>query len=110
MKMIVTITLGFFVVFSASGADPKTNWMNNCMQCHGPDGSANTSMGKALNAKDLTNAGIQSSFTDAQAAAAIKDGVTKDGITRMIAFGGKLSDEEINALVAYVRTLKKQSP
>jgi hypothetical protein len=54
MKMIVTITLGFFVVFSAS-----------------------TSMGKALNAKDLTNAGIQSLFTDAQAAAAIKDGVTK---------------------------------
>jgi hypothetical protein len=48
-----------------------------------------------------------SSFTDAEAAAAIKDGVTKDGMTRMIAFGGKLTDEEIKALVAYVRTLKK---
>jgi mono/diheme cytochrome c family protein len=111
---IITIVLSLFSLlllpFSASGADPKSNWMNNCMQCHGPDGSANTSMGKALNAKDLTNAGIQSSFTDAEAAAAIKDGVTKEGMTRMIAFGGKLSDEEIKALVAYVRTLKKQSP
>ena len=107
MKIIGAIMLSCFALFTARGADPKTNWMNNCMQCHGPDGSANTSMGKALNAKDLTNATIQSSFTDAEAAAAIKDGVTKDGMTRMLAFSGKLSDDEIKALVAYVRTLKK---
>src|SRR4051812_33485707 len=102
MKIIITIVLSCFALVFADGADPKTNWMNNCLQCHGPDGSANTSMGKALNAKDLTNAQIQSSFTDAEAAAAIKDGVTKDGMTRMIAFGGKLSDDEIKDLVAYI--------
>ena len=107
MKIIIITIMSFFMLFSAQGADPKTSWANNCMQCHGPDGSANTGMGKALNAKDLTNAQIQSSFTDAEAAAAIKDGVTKDGITKMLAFGGKLSDDEIKALVAYVRTLKK---
>jgi cytochrome c6 len=110
MKINAAIIASCFALFSAHGADPKTNWSNNCVQCHGPDGSANTGMGKALNAKNLTDAQIQSSFTDAQAAAAIKDGVTKDGTTRMIAFGGKLSDEEIKALVAYVRTLKKQTP
>src|SRR5256885_1326530 len=107
MKIIIIMAMSSLVLFSAHGADPKTNWSNNCVQCHGPDGSANTAMGKALNAKDLTNAGIQSSFTDAEAAAAIKDGVTKDGVTRMIAFGGKLTEDEIKALVAYVRTLKK---
>jgi|SRR5713226_5020496 mono/diheme cytochrome c family protein len=104
MKRAITIILSFCLLslLAAQGADPKTNWANNCMQCHGPDGSANTSMGKALNAKDLTNAQIQSSLTDAEAAAAIKDGMTK-----MIAFGGRLSDDEIKSLVAYVRTLKK---
>ena len=107
MKIIAAIILSCFAFLSGYGADPKTNWMNNCVQCHGPDGSASTSMGKSLNAKNLTNAGIQSSFTDAQAMTAIKDGVTKDGTTRMIAFGGKLTDDEIKALVAYVRTLKK---
>ena len=101
MRIIVAFIL-YFVSLFAQGADPKTNWANNCMQCHGPDGSAKTSMGKALNAKDLTDAAIQSSFTDAEAAAAIKD-----GMTRMIAFGSRLSDDEIKALVAYVRTLKK---
>src|SRR5438132_14380096 len=107
MKIFIINIMIFYMLVSAQGADQKQNWANNCMQCHGPDGSANTSMGKALNAKDLTNAQIQSSFTDAEAAAAIKDGVTKDGMTKMIAFGGKLSDDEIKALVAYVRTLKK---
>jgi len=109
MKRAITMILSycFLSLLAAHGADPKTNWMNNCVQCHGTDGSAKTSMGKALNAKDLTSSQIQSSFTDAQAAAAIKDGVNKDGMTKMIAFGGRLTDDEIKALVAYVRTLKK---
>jgi mono/diheme cytochrome c family protein len=107
VKIIAAIMLSCFAIVSAHAVDPKTNWSNNCMQCHGPDGSASTAMGKALNAKDLTNAAIQSSFTDAEAAAAIKGGVTKDGMIRMIPFGGKLTEDEIKALVTYVRTLKK---
>jgi cytochrome c6 len=109
MKMTLPIILSFLLLWllAARAEDPKTNWTNNCIQCHGLDGSANTSMGKALNAKDLTSAQIQSSFTDVEAAAVIKDGVTRDGTTKMLAFGGKLTDEEIKALVAYVRTLKK---
>jgi len=59
-----------------------------------------------LNAMDLTNPKKQSSFTDAQAVAAIKNGIKQNGKTTMKAFGGKLSDEEIKALVAYVRKLK----
>ena len=49
----------------------------------------------------------QASFTDAEAATAIKDGIKEGGKTKMTAFGSKLSDDEIKALVAYVRTLKK---
>ena len=63
-------------------------------------------MGKMLNAMDLTDPGKQSSFTNAQAATAIKDGIKQNGKTTMKAFSGKLSDAEIKALVAYVRSLK----
>jgi mono/diheme cytochrome c family protein len=91
----------------ARAADAKTNWANNCAQCHGPDGKANTKMGKMLSAKDLTDPKVQSSFTDDKAAEVIKDGVKQNGKTTMKAFGGKLTDDEIKALVAYVRTLKK---
>src|SRR5215471_20989325 len=88
-------------------ADAKTNWANNCAQCHGASGKGDTKMGKMLNAMDLTDPKKQSSFTDAKAAAAIKDGIKQNGKTTMKAFGGKLTDDEIKALVAYVRSLKK---
>jgi mono/diheme cytochrome c family protein len=105
----VIIMLCFFSLLPlpARGTDPKTNWMDNCVQCHGPDGSANTMMGKAVNAKDLTNAQVQASFTDTQIATVIKDGAKQKSAT-MPAFGGKLTDDEIKALVAYVRKLKQQ--
>ncbi len=105
--IVLTITLLIAVPFASRAADPKTNWANNCAQCHGASGKGDTKMGKMLNAMDLTDAKKQASFTDAQAATAIKDGIKQNGKTTMKAFGGKLSDDEIKALVAYVRTLKK---
>ena len=59
------------------------------------------------NAKDLTDAKVQAAFSDAKATASIKNGVKENGKTTMTAFAGKLTDDEIKALVAYVRTLKK---
>jgi mono/diheme cytochrome c family protein len=106
--ILITVAISLATcAFSARAADPKANWANNCAQCHGPDGRANTKMGKQVSAKDLTDPKVQASFTDAKATEVIKDGVKQNGKTTMKAFGGKLTDEEIKALVAYVRTLKK---
>jgi cytochrome c6 len=104
---VLIVTLLVAAPLAVRAADAKTNWANNCVQCHGAAGKGDTKMGKMLNAADLTDAKKQASFTDAQAAAAIKDGIKQNGKTAMKAFGGKLSDDEIKALVAYVRTLKK---
>jgi mono/diheme cytochrome c family protein len=109
MKAIVSLIVSLLAASTMLlyAADPKALWDANCAQCHGPTGHADTKMGKMLNAKDLTDPKSQASFTDAQAAAAIKDGIKQNGKTTMKAFGGKLSDSDIKALVAYVRTLKK---
>jgi cytochrome c6 len=109
MKTPIILTIALFTAAPLSGraADAKTSWANNCAQCHGASGKGDTKMGKMLNAMDLTDAKKQASFTDAQATAAIKDGIKQNRKTTMKAFGGKLSDDEIKALVAYVRTLKK---
>jgi mono/diheme cytochrome c family protein len=109
MKNIAVLTICILTAapLSVRAADAKTNWANNCAQCHGASGKGDTKMGKMLNAMDLTDPKKQASFTDAKAATAIKDGVKQNGKTTMKAFGGKLSDDEIKALVAYVRTLKK---
>jgi mono/diheme cytochrome c family protein len=104
---IVAVSFVFTLVLSARGADVKAVWENNCAQCHGKDGRADTKMGQKLSAKDLTDPKVQANFSDAKATQSIKEGVKENGKTTMKAFGGKLSEEEIKALVAYVRTLKK---
>ncbi|HSV63440.1 MAG TPA: cytochrome c [Chthoniobacterales bacterium] len=109
MKVIVSLIISLFAASAVSlhAADAKANWDANCAQCHGKSGNADTKMGKTLNAKDLTDPKVQSEFTDAKATESIKNGVKENGKTTMKAFGDKLSAEEIKALVAYVRTLKK---
>lgn len=109
MKTIVTVAISLLIASAMSlrAADAKANWDANCAQCHGKDGRADTKMGKTLAAKDLTDPKVQAEFTDAKATQSIKEGVKQNGKTTMKAFGGKLTDDEIKALVAYVRTLKK---
>lgn len=91
---------------SLAAADVAANWENHCTSCHGPDGKGETKMGKKLKIKDLTDAAYQATFTDADAVKAVKEGVKNEtGKTTMKAIEG-LADDEINALVAHVRTLK----
>jgi mono/diheme cytochrome c family protein len=109
MKVIVSLVISLFAASAVSlqAADAKANWDANCAQCHGKSGNADTKMGKTLNAKNLTDPKVQAAFSDAKATQSIKEGVKENGKTTMKAFAGKLTDDEIKALVAYVRTLKK---
>ena len=92
---------------TALAADVAANWENNCASCHGADGRGDTKMGKKLKIKDLTDATVQASFKDEDAVKAVKTGIKDaNGKERMKPVEG-LTDEEITALVAHVRTLKK---
>ena len=56
----------------------------------------------------MTRADYQKTFTDEQAIKQIKEGYKdSSGKERMKAFADKLSDDEVKALVAYVRSLSK---
>jgi cytochrome c553 len=90
-----------------SAADAKDNWTKNCAKCHGAEGKGDTAMGKKSGAKDYTDAKVQAEFTDEQAFKAIKEGVKVEDKKKMDPYGEKLSDDEIKALVAYIRAFKK---
>ena len=90
----------------SSAADVKENWGKACSNCHGMDGKGQTKLGKKAGAKDFTDVKVQSSFTDEKAFIAIKDGLLEGDKVRMKP-AEKLTDEEIKALVKYVRDLKK---
>jgi mono/diheme cytochrome c family protein len=113
MKKLLAVSLVCIGSFSlaARAAEAKSNWEDNCEKCHGSDGKGEKGdkpIGKKLHIADFTDASVQAKFTDAQAFAAIKEGLQdQNGKTRMKAIEG-LSDDEITALVKYVRGLAKQ--
>jgi cytochrome c6 len=104
--ILMTVAACAAMVASASAADVKENWDKSCKKCHGADGKGDTTIGKKLEIKDLTDAKVQASLKDDAMLKAIKEGVKDGEKVRMKAAEG-LSDEEMKALVAYVRTLKK---
>ena len=88
-------------------ADDKTElFVRNCASCHGKDGKAQTSVGKRLGVKDLS----QSVLTDAQIAQQIREGKQEiQSEVKMPAFKDKLSAEEIKSLVEVVKQFRKQT-
>jgi len=109
MKKLILLAavFGFAAAMTASAADAKETWTKTCAKCHGEDGKGQTKMGQKLEIKDFTDAKVQAAFKDDEAFKALKDGLkAKDDKILMKPVEG-LSDEEIKALVAYVRTLKK---
>jgi mono/diheme cytochrome c family protein len=107
-KILVLATiLGFAAALNASAADAKANWDSLCAKCHGAEGKGDTKIGQKLGVKDLTDAKVQADLKDEAAAKNIKEGLKDaDGKTLMKPFD-TLSDDEVKALVQYVRSLKK---
>jgi cytochrome c6 len=72
-----------------------------CKMCHGADGTGNTPAGKIAKIVSFKDPSIVKASDDELIA------VVKNGKNKMPAFAGKLSDDQINSLVAYIRTLQK---
>lgn len=95
---LVFLTAGSFAYSqTAAPADAATTFKSKCAACHGQDGSG-SALGKRLHAPDLRSKDVQSQTTDA-----LVQVVTK-GKENMPAFGNRLDSDQINKLVAYIRT------
>src|ERR1700733_9299516 len=83
-------------------ADGAGDFKAKCAACHGADRTGSTATGKALKVRDLASPDVQSQ-SDAQ----LTDIVT-NGKNKMPAYKGKLTDDQIKGLVAYIRGLAKK--
>jgi cbb3-type cytochrome c oxidase subunit III len=81
--------------------DGSAIFKKNCMVCHGADGKGFA----ALKTPNFTDPKWQSATKDKDMREVIKNG--KKG-TAMVGFGGQLKEEEITAVIAYIRSLKKK--
>jgi mono/diheme cytochrome c family protein len=82
----------------APGAD---TYKAKCAMCHGADGLAATPMGKNMKILSFKDPAMLKA-TDAKFFAS-----TKNGLNKMPAYNGKLTDQQIKYVIAYIRTLQK---
>ena len=90
----------------AQTQDAKPLYEKNCLSCHGASGKGDGPAGKMLKPSpgDLAEA---KGKPDADVVKMIKEGGKALGKSAMMpAYGSKFSDEQIKALVAYIKELK----
>lgn len=105
--LLLFVGLTFFVV-SIVQANPgpdtaasRATFRTKCAVCHGPDGGG-SEVGKSMNVPDLRSPAVQKR-PDAELAQVISDG--KGG---MHPFKSSLSEAQIHALVAHIRSLHQK--
>src|SRR5271167_4315869 len=104
---IVVVPLLLLVLphIASAQSDGQKLFDTNCAKCHGPDGTGNTVVGKAVGAKDLGSAEAKK-LTDAEVRTQIDQGKGN-----MPPFGGTLSKAQIDSLIPIVRGFgKKPAP
>ena len=109
MKKLIPLIVAMAALpaMSLCAADAKALYDKECAKCHGPDGKGDTRMGKKLGAKDYSDPKVQAELKDDAAFKAIKEGLKdKEGKNLMKPIEGA-SDDDIKALVGYMRTFKK---
>jgi cytochrome c553 len=104
--IILSALVAGLAAITVQAQDAKALYEKDCKKCHGADGKGDTMMGKKSGCKDYTDAKVQAALKDDAAIKAIKEGVKKDDKVVMKPSEG-LTDDQVKALVAYMRTFKK---
>jgi cytochrome c6 len=104
MRKNLALVLGLLIILigipSLMAEDAAATFKAKCASCHGPDGTGQTAVGKTLKIRNFHSADVRKQ-SDADLAKVIEAGKGK-----MPPFKGKLSTDEINGLVKYIRSLK----
>ncbi|HEY0142730.1 MAG TPA: cytochrome c [Thermoanaerobaculia bacterium] len=108
MKRSIVLVLAVLIValmtapaaLADAAIDGAAIFKSKCAMCHGADGKGQTGMGRSMGLRDLGSAEVQKQ-TDVELAK-----ITAEGKGKMPAYKGKLSADEIAAVVKHLRTFK----
>ena len=114
----VLVILSFLLLITVAGTVQKARGAGNaeaggklyqtrCAPCHGPDGKAATPTAQALNPKprDHTDGAYMNQLSQEHLAKVIKNGGPAVGKSPIMPPNPDLNDQQIDDLVAFVRTL-----
>jgi len=104
MKLRSIVTMALFASALAlpalAASDGAAIYKSKCAMCHAANGSGDTPMGKSLHVRDLRSDEVQKQ-TDLELTKVIAGGKGK-----MPAFGKRMSEDDLKAVIAFIRTLK----
>jgi mono/diheme cytochrome c family protein len=111
-RLVVSMATASLLLSTAALAevDKKTErlWKAKCSSCHGAAGKGDTEKGQQMKIVDMTTAAFQAKSND-ELKKAILDGVKteKGGVKKeMDPFKGDLTPDQVDALIALIRTFK----
>ncbi len=108
-----TLGLSLIVLFALAGAkaeaapDGATLFTQNCATCHGPSGAGDGPAAVALDPKPrkLGSADIMAKISDEQITKTVKNGGAANGKSPLMPPFAQLTDAEVKALIAHIRSL-----
>ena len=101
----VMITIGLSFAVSVQAQDASSIYVQKCVSCHGAQGKGDGPAGKYLNPKPNDFATSLKDKTDDWIAKAIKGGGVAVGLSPVMPPYADLSDDQVKALVEYIKKL-----
>jgi len=98
VALAAVLSMAGVVSFAQSG---EATYKAKCQMCHGATGMADSGAGKSMKVKPVTDPDVKK-MSEADMIKA-----TENGMGKMTAFKGKLSDAEIKSSVQYFRSFIK---
>ncbi|QSQ20232.1 cytochrome c [Pyxidicoccus parkwayensis] len=98
------LVMALSLASSAYAEDIADVWKAKCKSCHGEDGKAQTKMGQKESIDDFSSPAWQKHESDEELREVITEGSSRN--KKMKAYKDKLTPEQIDGLVRYIRTLK----
>ena len=107
----LTILLSLSIGSVIAADDGGTIYKKLCVRCHGPEGKGDGPAAKLLKNQsmgDLTSKADMSKLSDQDLVKLVAEGGAASGKSKVMpAHKDKLSEGEIKAVVAYIKTLQK---
>jgi mono/diheme cytochrome c family protein len=94
--------LGLGCTLSLASEPGAAVYKSKCASCHGVDGKGQTAIGKKLNLKDLASSDVQNKHHSELKL------LIENGKGKMPAYKDKLTNEQIEKLVTYIRSVKQK--
>jgi mono/diheme cytochrome c family protein len=104
-RVRASIVVGAVLALASTAAGAQSPgeavYRQKCQTCHGADGMASSGVGKVMKVKPIGNPEVKK-LTEAEMIQ-----MTRDGVAKMQAYKGELTDAQIKASVVYFRTFLK---